>query len=80
MSAWIERWIDARQSGDDAAAAEAADAMQGSRRWAILREMNAAGDYPEVLWEFADAMNGDGTVMGGRPLDVEGNYKEGLGC
>jgi hypothetical protein len=78
--AWIERWIDARNAGDAEAAAVAVSAMQGSRRWAILREMTAEGDYPKVLWEYADAMKGDGTVMGGRVLTVEESHRPALGC
>jgi hypothetical protein len=78
--AWIRIWVDARESGDAEAEAAAVSAMQGSRRWAILNEMNAAGDYPEVLWDFADAMKGNGRIMGGRGMAVEANYEEGLGC
>lgn len=78
--AWIERWIEARNAGDDRAAAVAVSAMQGSRRWAILREMTAEGAYPRVLWEYADAMKGDGTVLGGRVLTVEESYRSALGC
>jgi hypothetical protein len=78
--AWIRHWIDARRTGDARAEAAAVDAMQGSRRWAILNEMNAAGDYPEVLWDVADAMNGNGKIMGGRGMEVGAVYEEGLGC
>jgi hypothetical protein len=78
--AWIRIWADARAAGDTAAADEAVDAMQGSRRWAILREMSAEGAYPEVLWDFADAMKGNGRIMGGRGMDVAEAYEEGLGC
>jgi hypothetical protein len=78
--AWIERWIAARNSGDAGAAAIAVSAMQGSRDWAILREMTAEGDYSKVLWEYADAMKGDGTVLGGRVLTVEESYRSALGC
>jgi hypothetical protein len=44
------------------------------------QEMTAEGTYPEVLWELADAMQGDGTVRGGRPLTVEETYEDALGC
>ncbi len=76
--AWIERWDAARKRGDDATATAAAAAMHGSRDWKILGEMNADGDYPEVLWDYADAMrSGDGTWHG-RPLVKE--IRSGLGC
>jgi hypothetical protein len=78
--AWIERWVDARRDGDDVAAATAAETMQGSRDWPILREMSTEGDYPEVVWEYARAMADDGTVPGGRPLTVDESYKAALGC
>ncbi len=53
-------------------------AMQGSRDWKILNEMNADGDYPEVVWDYAAAMGkGDGTWHG-RPLVKE--TESGLGC
>jgi hypothetical protein len=78
--AWIERWIAARDAGDAGDAAAAVSAMQGSRDWTILREMTAEGDYPKVLWEYADAMKGDGTVLGGRVLTVEESYRSALGC
>lgn len=78
--AWIEQWVEARADGDAAAAGEAVDAMRTSRRWPILREMNAEGDYPEVLWEFADAMRGVEPFPGATPRWVEENYRSGLGC
>jgi hypothetical protein len=78
--AWIERWVAAHRSGDDAAAKAAVDAMQTTRQWPILREMDRAGDYPEVLWQLAGAMNGDGIVPAGRPMTVEEAYRDALGC
>jgi hypothetical protein len=78
--AWIEQWADARADGDAAAASEAVDAMRTSRRWPILREMNAEGDYPEVLWEYADAMRGVRSFPGATPKWVEEGYRSGLGC
>ena len=47
---------------------------------AVLNQMNADGDYPEVVWEYADAIAGDGTIMGGKRLTVEESYKDALGC
>jgi hypothetical protein len=77
---WIERWVAAVDAGDDSGAAEAVRAMQGSREWDVLREMDAAGDYPEVLWEYPAAMAGEGTISGGRPMSVEESYRDALGC
>ena len=78
--AWIEQWADARAEGDAAAAEEAVDAMRTSRRWPILREMNAEGDYPEALWEYAGAMRGVRSFPGATRKWVERNYRSGLGC
>ena len=78
--AWIDRWVTARRDGDEAAVREAVDAMATSTSWPILREMNAEGDYPEVLWGLAAAMETGGSVPAGRPMTVEETYAESLGC
>lgn len=71
---WIEQWLD----GDKATAARA---LAGSRDWPLLRAMDAEGDYPEVVWQYADAINGKGTVPGGKlGLTVDGTYKDAFGC
>jgi hypothetical protein len=51
---WIQQWA----HGDPAQSQEARAAMATSHDWAILKEMQADGDYPDVVWEIADAMNG----------------------
>jgi hypothetical protein len=53
---WFRQWGQARRTGDEAAAAEAVQAMGTSRQWPILREMNRDGDYPELVWQLAAAM------------------------
>lgn len=78
--AWIERWVDATERGNQSAADNAAAALSTSRGWSILQEMTDFGFYPEVLWEYVDAVNGDGTVTGGRELSVESSYRPALGC
>jgi hypothetical protein len=78
--AWIRQWIQARNRGDDKAAAAAVSAMATSKQWPILLEMSSDGYYPEAVWEYADAIAGDGTVLGGRVLTVEESYRDGLGC
>jgi hypothetical protein len=77
---WIADWTRARAAGDTAAATHAADALATSHDWPILREMTAAGDYPKVLWEYADAVRDGGTVLGGKPLTVAESYRAALGC
>jgi hypothetical protein len=68
--AWIER------GGD-----EAREALATARRWPILNEMNAEGDYPEVLWQYADAFVTGGDVAAGKPgVTVQDSYRDALGC
>jgi hypothetical protein len=78
--AWIGQWVDATAKGNDGRAQEAVDAMASSHNWAILLEMDEEGDWPEVMWELADAMPNDAAVSGGRPMTIEESYASALGC
>ncbi|MGH9001836.1 MAG: hypothetical protein ACRDYV_01785, partial [Acidimicrobiia bacterium] len=78
--AWIDRWAEARRTGDQATVSEAIDAMATSRDWQVLNDMKEEGYYSEVLWEHADAMAGDGTIRGGKDLTVEESAPNALGC
>lgn len=69
--AWVERWQQGTRAGNEAEAAEAVAALQSSKDWPILLEMNDQGDYPEVLWEIADKVSAGHFPVG---------YKQGLGC
>jgi hypothetical protein len=75
--AWIGRWAAARKAGDGDRVRAAIAAMQTARDWRILREMESQGAWSQVLWDYADAMRGDGT-WAGRPL--KGEIRSGLGC
>lgn len=68
---WIDEWKQARAAGDDAAAKHAADQLATSHDWKVLQEMDADGDFPEVVWEYADRM-----AAGQAPAGAHG----GLGC
>ncbi|QIK67697.1 hypothetical protein G7072_16275 [Nocardioides sp. HDW12B] len=68
---WLQQYETATTAGDDAAATEAADALRSSRDWAVLREMEAEGDYPEVLWEISRQVDRG---------EVPREYAQGLGC
>lgn len=72
VCAWIDEWNAARRDGDPARAARAVDAVGTSRSWPVLQSMNAEGDWPEAIWETADAMAaGHGPAGGGaKPLPV----------
>lgn len=79
--AWIGRWVAATAAGEAGVARAAAAAMATSHRWAVLRDMNAEGDYPEVLWGLADAMASGAGVPAGKPgVTVAQSYRGGLGC
>jgi hypothetical protein len=73
---WFKQWAEAREDGDRAKEREAVDAMATATGWAVLHEMEKAGDYPEVLYEYAAAMP-EGKWYG-RPLT--GDVESGLGC
>ena len=75
---WIGRWVAAKAAGDAAGAAAAARALATARDWPLLEEMRADGGYPQVVWQYADAIAGSGTVEGGRTLRVEESYREAL--
>jgi DNA-directed RNA polymerase specialized sigma24 family protein len=77
--AWIERWLAARRGADEAVELQAVATMATSHNWTALREMDADGDYPEVLWEYADAMTTGAPVGGGKPVSVEKGYRAALG-
>jgi hypothetical protein len=73
--AWVHQWV----TGDAAERSEASQAMATAHGWAILQEMKSQGDYPEVLWSYAEAINGHPTAM--TPLDnLESSANQALGC
>lgn len=75
---WVATWVDATDAGDTEAANKAAVTMAGSRQWPILERMMTQGDYPEAVWQFADAIAGDGTVTMGIELSVKEAFTESL--
>jgi hypothetical protein len=40
--------------------------------------MDAEGDYPEVVWQYAEAVAGNGTIEAGKTLTVEESYQAAL--
>ena len=69
--AWLEAFDNATTHDQTDQAAEAARVLGTSPQWPILKQMDADGDYPEVVWEYADQATA-GKVPEG--------YREGLGC
>jgi hypothetical protein len=68
---WLDQWVAAKKSGDAQKLKQAADALATSRSWEVLNDMNAEGDYPEVVWQYSDEVN--------KGQDPTG-YRQGLGC
>jgi hypothetical protein len=79
---WIEQWVAAKTSDDEVSAQQSADALATSRDWAVLNEMKASGAYPDVLWEYADAVNGGPPVPAEKSdgNGVASSYVHALGC
>jgi len=78
---WVEQWVDTKESGDTQAEQTAVDAMATSHDWKVLNDMRSEGDFPEVIWEYADAMSGDGTILVGDGEFAELNTSNiALGC
>jgi len=78
--AWIDKWVHARASGDEQGVDQAVDAMATSRDWEVLEDMSTIGDYGSVVWEYADAIAGDGTIVTGTVTTVEATYQQTFGC
>ena len=81
--AWVEQWLQADAAGDEEALLEATEAMATSSDWAILQEMNPAGDYPEAVWETAAAMKTDGVLFPDTPAlgwTLANWTNDALGC
>ncbi|MDF1605095.1 hypothetical protein [Nocardioides sp. YIM 152315] len=69
--AWLDEYADATRAGDERRAQRAAGVLTSAQDWPVLDDMNARGDYPEVIWEYADQ------VVAGK---VPEGYAGGLGC
>lgn len=79
MCAWLVRWDEGNRTSNDEMVESAVVAMQTSKDWKVLHEMNAEGDYPEVTWEIADGAAGlaDDYYDGGFEFWMG---VQGLGC
>jgi len=55
---WFDQWFTATEQGDTAGATAASAALVSSHQWAILQEMASSGDWPRILWQYADATKG----------------------
>lgn len=79
--AWLDQWVAADAIGNTAVKTEAAAALAGAKNWPILLEMDREGDYPEAIWELADAVAHDGINPAyGTDQIRTGAYRSLLGC
>lgn len=78
--AWIDQWVAGKAVDDELAMRRAVDAMATSRGWGILIEMSMEGDFSNAVWEYADAIAVDGTIVAGVTTTVEATYRRALGC
>jgi hypothetical protein len=77
---WIEQWVDAKATGDTAAAQAAVDAMTTASQWPIIQEMNRSGAYGQVLQQFVDAMAAGDSQPAAKKFSVAEGYRSALGC
>lgn len=74
---WFDQWNKAVASGDEERRLESLAALEASREWPVLLQMDVSGDYPEAIWEYVDVAAAGGTIEG-RPLAQ--HLDPGLGC
>ncbi|GAB2587906.1 hypothetical protein [Kribbella endophytica] len=53
---WFEQWAVAKKAGDKAKMQQATAAIQSSRHWKVLLEMDKIGRFPAGLWQDGDTM------------------------
>jgi hypothetical protein len=78
--AWLDRWMAARRDGDDRSVRQAVGVLATSHDWRVLHDMQAAGDYPRVLWQYADAAASNTPIAAGKNVTVEQSCRSALGC
>lgn len=68
---WLGEFVAAQEAGDQQRMDKAAAVLATSRRWPVLQEMTARGEYSQGVWELADR-----AAAGEVPED----YAGWLGC
>jgi hypothetical protein len=78
----FSRWLDARSRGDEQALAAANEALAHTHTWAVLKEMDAVGAWPRILWEGVDIARGVTTAPAGFSAEkwVRRGFTEGQIC
>ncbi len=74
---WVQQWVDATRSGDDAAKSEAVEMLGAARRWDVLRDLGQGATY---VFDVADAMAAGTPVNDDRSLPTGVGYQRHIGC
>jgi hypothetical protein len=70
---WLRDWDDAHRTGDQARMDKAASVLATTRDWPALARMEPSGQYPGVIWDYADQVVAGQVPKGfGRVLSCEG--------
>lgn len=75
---WLDVWFTAKDNNESIGEHAAAEALATSREWPALVEIAPEGGFADVMWEHADAVNGDGMLPSGTRLDRL--YAANTGC
>ena len=59
LCGWLDVWFTTVDADDAEGAQAAADGLATSRDWDALKEILGEGGWPEYVWAYADAINGD---------------------
>jgi hypothetical protein len=78
--AWLDRWVAARNAGDARGVREAVGALATSQDWRVLHGMQVEGDYPGLLWQYADAAAANAPIADRKNVTIEQSYGSALGC
>lgn len=70
---WLDRWTEAKTTGDGDAEQEAVEAISSSKDWPVLQEIATEGGWSQSVWETADWVAAGGEL----PPDV---YDQTMNC
>lgn len=78
--AWVNRWQAARDAGEVPTRDAAIAAMDTARTWPILREMEASGAWPSIIYGYARAMRTGKTDVRSEGAGTNATVAKQLGC
>lgn len=86
---WLDRWVAAEKSGNDATAKTSVEAMRSSRQWPILQDMKDEGGWSQAVWDISRQLEqgdlnlgpaGTETLRNGKVYEFGPGYATALGC